>query len=135
MDEHATAPGALKDTRLLLVEDEVLIAMDVSDFLEDAGARVDHAVSLGRALALARANRYDGAVLDVTLGRHDNCVPVAEVLHADGVPFILHSGDPERQGEVVAAFTAPLVRKPSAPEEVIAALSAELRKARATAEA
>ena len=78
--------------RILVVEDEYLIALDLDAALRTAGYRViGPAPEVSAALQLLKAERPDAAVLDVNLA--GQCVtPVAEVLHAMFVPFILASG-------------------------------------------
>jgi CheY-like chemotaxis protein len=78
--------------RVLLVEDEVLIRVMVSDMLEDLGhAVVAEAGELDRSLMLARSADFDLAILDVNLNgaRID---PVAEAIIARRIPFILATG-------------------------------------------
>ncbi len=86
----------LKDKRVLIVEDEPLVAMLVEDELLGAGAEVvGPAFSVGNALWLIEAAMADGgidaAVLDINLGgKHVS--PVAERLSALGVPFLFATG-------------------------------------------
>jgi CheY-like chemotaxis protein len=85
---------ALTGLRLLLVEDETLVAMMVEDMLADLGCVVvDVAGTLSRGLALvADANlALDGAILDVNLGG-EKVYPVADALVARGIPFIFATG-------------------------------------------
>lgn len=87
-------PPDLSGWRILVVEDEYLIAMDVADRLTDLGAEViGPAASVAEALAIvaAQGNRIDGAVLDVNL-RNERVYPVADALMALGVRFIFASG-------------------------------------------
>ena len=114
--------------RVLVVEDEALIALDVELALEDAGARVmGPASSEARAFELIEAAVADGgldaAVLDVDLGDH-SCEGIAERLRAEGVPFVLHTGDWRAEGELVEALGAPVVAKPSHTESIVRALAA-----------
>lgn len=84
----------LSGWRILIVEDEYLIAMDLADRLADLGADViGPAGSVAEALAIvtAQGNRIDGAVLDVNL-RNERVYPVADALRAQGVPFVFASG-------------------------------------------
>ena len=78
--------------RVLLVDDEVLIRMMVSDMLNDLGhAVVAEAGELDQSLTLARSADFDLAILDVNL----NGVlidPVAEAIIARRIPFILATG-------------------------------------------
>jgi DNA-binding response OmpR family regulator len=78
--------------RILLVEDEFLLAMELEDMLRQAGYDViGPARDVSAALRLLRAERPDGAILDVNLAG-EWVTPVAEVLRAMLVPFILASG-------------------------------------------
>ena len=78
--------------RILVVEDETIIAMTIEDALHDLGCVVVGPVGkLDAALLLARDEALDAAVLDVTI-RGGKVYPVAEELRARGVPFVLASG-------------------------------------------
>ena len=84
----------LKGRRLLIVEDEYMIAADLAWWLEDQGAEVvGPAGSVDEAIALIAAEdgRLDGAVLDINLG-HEPVFPVADRLLAAGVPFVFMTG-------------------------------------------
>ena len=78
--------------RILVVEDEFLIAMELDITLTSAGYQVlGPAPNVSAALELLRAGRPDVAVLNVNLAG-EWVTPVAEVLRAMFVPFILASG-------------------------------------------
>ena len=80
------------DRRVLLVEDEMLIALDTEEFLAEAGYTViGPAMSVGEAQRLAEGETLDAAVLDVNLGG-TYVWPLAEQLFARGVPFVLLTG-------------------------------------------
>jgi len=83
---------SLKDKRLLLVEDNVLVAMDLADSLTVAGCRVvGPASTLDAAALLASQEALDMAVLDVDL--HGAPIwPVAETLMSRNIPFVFLSG-------------------------------------------
>lgn len=88
------ADQGLSGKRLLVVEDEYLIASDLAYALEDAGAEViGPAGTVEDALRLVarEGDRLDGAVLDVNL-RGGRVFPVADALTARGVPFVLATG-------------------------------------------
>jgi DNA-binding LytR/AlgR family response regulator len=84
----------LRGRRLLIAEDEYMIALDMAEFFKDAGAEViGPAGSVKDALALvaSEGGRLDGALLDVNL-HNDKIYPVAEALSAEGVPFVFTTG-------------------------------------------
>jgi CheY-like chemotaxis protein len=77
-----------------VVEDEYLIAADLTASLESLGVEViGPAASVEEALSLVENNggRLDGAVLDVNL-RNERVYPVADVLTERGVPFLFTTG-------------------------------------------
>ncbi|HEY1981284.1 MAG TPA: HWE histidine kinase domain-containing protein, partial [Xanthobacteraceae bacterium] len=78
--------------RVLLVEDEALVAMMIQDTLAEFGFQVFGPVSTASgALAAARESHFDAAVLDINLG--DGLVyTVAEILEKRGVPFVFVTG-------------------------------------------
>ncbi len=79
------------EQRILLVEDDALIALDTQDALVDAGYEVvGPAISLEDGMVLAR-ERLDGAVLDVNLGG-SYVWPIAEALRTREVPFLMLTG-------------------------------------------
>ncbi len=78
--------------RVMVVEDELLIAMLIEDTLTDRGYVVVGPFSnLPDALHAARTQPMDAALLDVNL-RGERVYPVAEALEARGIPFLLLSG-------------------------------------------
>ena len=78
--------------RILIVEDEYLVAMGLELAVQSAGYQVLGPVAnVGDALVLLRQERPDAAVLDVNLAG-EWVTPVAEVLRAMTVPFILATG-------------------------------------------
>ena len=82
----------LAGCRILVVEDEMLIAVMIEETLQDLGCVVVGPVAkLDAALRLARDEALDGAILDVTI-RGGQVYPVTEHLLARGIPFVLASG-------------------------------------------
>jgi DNA-binding NtrC family response regulator len=82
----------LNELNVIVVEDEVLIALDVSMTLEEHGATVSGPfAALRPALRAAFEDRIDAAVLDVDIAGSD-VFPLADALHARGVPMIFHTG-------------------------------------------
>jgi|tagenome__1003787_1003787.scaffolds.fasta_scaffold20986509_8 hypothetical protein len=115
----------LKGRRLLIAEDEYMIALDMADFFEEAGAEVIGPVgSVKDALALVarERGRLDGALLDVTL-HNDKIYPVADALCAAGVPFVFATGY-DAQSIPQAYADVPRCAKPVDRDQVARLLSA-----------
>ena len=78
--------------RVLIVEDEMLVAMNIEDMLLDLGHEVAGLASrLAPAMALAREAQFDLAMLDVTLAGEQS-FPVARALVERGIPFLFATG-------------------------------------------
>jgi DNA-binding response OmpR family regulator len=97
--------------RVLVVEDEPLIAFDVADHLREAGFEVvGPAASVSAALKLIESQGCDLAVLDVNLGR-ETAAPIAAFLSAKSLPFIALSGySSDQLPEIFRG--APMLTKP-----------------------
>jgi CheY-like chemotaxis protein len=79
--------------RILIVEDEPLIAMMIEDFLDALDREVaGTADNDADALDLVAAGGIDAAILDVNLRNHEKSWPVADALAEAGIPFILSTG-------------------------------------------
>ena len=87
------ASSPLRDRRILIVEDEYLIAMSLQDALENAGSVVVGPVpSVDKAIKTIESEPHiDAAVLDVNLGGV-LAYPVADMLIARKIPFVFTSG-------------------------------------------
>ena len=108
---------------ILIVEDEMLLAMNIEDMLLERG----HAVAgiAGRiepALALARDGEFDVAILDVNLAG-DRSFPVADALAARGIPFLFATGY-GRAGIEPAYRDRPVLQKPFRAAELLAEVEA-----------
>lgn len=89
-------PGRRGKT-LMIVEDEVLIAMLLRDELEDAGYDVlDLTDRHAEALEVARACKPDLALVNIRLAGRDDGIALAEHLKALGIPVLLISGQVSR---------------------------------------
>jgi CheY-like chemotaxis protein len=87
------ARPSLRDRRILIVEDEYLVAMSLAEALQDAGSIVLGPVpSVDKAIKKIESEpRIDGAVVDVNLGGV-LAYPVADLLIARKIPFVFTSG-------------------------------------------
>jgi CheY-like chemotaxis protein len=82
----------LDGRRILVVEDDLLVALDMSDAVEELGGAVVGPVGqLAQGLALAESGELAGAILDVNLGSEDSFA-LADRLRTDDVPIIFATG-------------------------------------------
>jgi CheY-like chemotaxis protein len=87
-------PAMPNPQRILIVEDEPLIAMMLEDFLEVLDKQVaGTADSVAAALPLIEG--ADAAILDLNLRGGERSEPVAEALASRGVPFVFATGGGE----------------------------------------
>jgi CheY-like chemotaxis protein len=99
----------------LVLDDEFLIALDIQQILESAGAAsVKCFGTAAECLAALQAGaKFDLAVLDFKLGdRGRNSFSVAAVLHRHGTPFIFVTGMTSRDVHSTEFPDAPVVEKP-----------------------
>ena len=81
----------VRGLRILLVEDDPLIRLDLESSLADYGAVVTAASNVGAALTALGASALDFAVLDFELGA-ETSEPIAEAARSRNVPFLYLSG-------------------------------------------
>jgi DNA-binding response OmpR family regulator len=118
----------LRDARVLVVEDEVLIAMLINDVLSDAGATVvGPAASVSDALRLIEVERdtgIDAAVLDLNL-MGESSMGVADRLAALGTPVVFATGS-DSSAIAQRHRTIPILSKPFNCDALIAAVATAL---------
>lgn len=113
----------VRGARLILVEDEALLALDMQDMLEDMGCLVvGTAGRLQDALILAETE-FDLALLDMNLGgaRID---PVARRIAERGKPIIFITGYGQRT--LPPGIVAPVLDKPCSPDSLLPIVGAVL---------
>jgi CheY-like chemotaxis protein len=114
---------SVKGRRILIVEDEFLIAAMAEDFLVGLGATiVGPAATAAAALQLVQSQEIDAAVLDVNLNGERSDAVAAE-LKRRGTPFVVATGYGRGQ---FSELGAPVLMKPYSPEDLSAALTAAL---------
>lgn len=122
--QESPEPRSSRDDpfKVLVVEDEALIAMYVEDIVSRSGYDVAGVVSnVDDALAFIDDHTIDSAVLDVNLNGHP-VYPLAEALARRGIPFVFASSYGARS--IPAPYRArPIVQKPFAPSELRRALA------------
>jgi CheY-like chemotaxis protein len=123
---------ALAGKRLLIVEDEFLIAFMLTEMLIDSRASVvGPARTKDQALMLAQSERLDGALLDVNL-KGERSDAVAAELKQRGIPYVFVTG----YGEAHDACTdAPVVCKPFTEDRLLLTLARTIAAAAQSAAA
>lgn len=114
--------------RVMIVEDEMLLALDLEDMLLDAGYHVvGQASCMRQAIALAELNQgaVDVAIMDVNLARGTNGVETAAALRQRwDIPSLFVSGNLDERTREAALPLNPLgfVGKPYSEREVLTSL-------------
>jgi DNA-binding response OmpR family regulator len=126
---EAQFSAALQGARILIVEDEFLLAMDLEDRLKREGCNVIGLASReAKALAILEQSRPDAVVLDLNL--HGQLpVELTTALVARHIPFVIVTGYGSRQLDVPALQEAPRLHKPIRMQELVRALSDLIRAA------
>jgi CheY-like chemotaxis protein len=116
--------NALAGKRILVVEDEAIVAAMLEDILLSLGVRViGPCATLAEGLAAAGSAELDGAVLDVNL-RGERVDPLAQALRERGVPIVFATGYGQSLKEQAGMF--PVVDKPYTEAQLIEALTRSL---------
>lgn len=114
--------------RVMIVEDEMLLALDLEDMLLEAGHEVvGQASDMTQAIAVAERvdGRFDVAIMDVNLARGSNGVDVAAVLRQRwNIPCLFVSGNLDERTRARAMEWQPIgfVGKPYSEREVLSSL-------------
>ncbi len=112
----------LPGLKVLVVEDEPLVAMLVEDMLTDLGCTVlGPAMQLAEGLRLAEAGEFDAAVLDINLNG-GRSFPIADLLKVRGIPFLFATG--YGGGEALEGREDPVIQKPYQMERLAEMLTA-----------
>lgn len=107
--------------RILVVEDEMTIALMIEDMLLELGHQViDLAMRLPQAADLASKADFDAAILDVNLDGRKS-FPVADILTERGIPFAFATGY-GAAGIEPAYAGRPVITKPFLLDDLKAAL-------------
>lgn len=108
--------------RVIVVEDEALLALEMEDILSDAGyVVVGTAARLGPALELAEQADFDTALLDMNLAG-ERIDPVARAIAARGLSIIFVTGYGDRT--LPHGIAAPVLEKPCSREKLLGLLGA-----------
>ena len=118
MSQHPTGDGQQAKPRILIVEDEAIIAFAVEEALLEGGFEVSGVAGrLEAALSMIERGAFDAAILDTNLAGV-SAGPAAAALRASGCPFVVVSGYlPSQQHEAFRG--ASCIQKPYAPQRLI----------------
>lgn len=116
----------LSGLRVLVVEDEMMVLLNIESILADLGCEaISAAATVESALALLDAERFDCAMLDVNLGGQTS-YPIADALVARSIPFVFSTGYSDDR--IAVRFgDRPVLKKPYSDDELSAALARLLR--------
>jgi DNA-binding response OmpR family regulator len=121
--------GLLDGMRILVLEDEFLIAMDVEQICRDHGAiDVVLARTIEQAEMAVSATAFDAAIIDLML-QGNPTLDFAGTLRDRAVPFIFASGYTDLDGYAVSFPDVQLVEKPYAGIDLVRALASACGRA------
>lgn len=109
MADHACS---MLPQHVLIVEDDVMVALDAEHLLERLGIpRIRRTVRVTEALEALRTQAFDFGVLDINLGG-ETVFPVADAMIARGIPFVFASGYGRLPSMASRFAHVPLLAKP-----------------------
>ncbi|NOT40010.1 MAG: response regulator [Alphaproteobacteria bacterium] len=114
----------LNGRHILIVEDEMILALDLSDIIASFGCTSAVAGRIGKALPLIEAQAFDVAILDLNLAG-EPVYPVADDLGRRGIPYVIATGY-GAEGVLPSYRKHPILAKPYSRLEVEAALKQAL---------
>ena len=125
---HSGPHERLLGRRVLIVEDEALLALELELVFSEEGADViGPALSLSHGMTLVESTgEIDCAVLDVDLGGRD-VFPIAHALEARGVPFVFHTAHAKASTLALLFPSSETIAKPARPEDLVTRLAALTR--------
>jgi DNA-binding NtrC family response regulator len=128
MEQVSEVAGVLDHARLLVVEDDFIISLELQSLLGAARATiVAPCYKISEALSALKANKVDAAVLDVRLGSH-TAAPVADELVRRGIPFLFYTGQVDADPTRAAWPAAPIISKPAPSSQIVTAVAELLRR-------
>jgi len=111
----------LKQKKILIVEDEAMIAFDLEDVVISRGAQAAVCLDLKSALSKAEMDEFDAAILDYNLGGQ-TVLPLADLLHLKGIPFVFNTAIADFENLETRYQGAKVCRKPAQESELVAML-------------
>ncbi len=111
----------LNQKKILIVEDEAMIAFDLEDVVASRGAKTAVCLDLDSALKTAESDEFDVAILDYNLGGR-TVLPVADALQRKGIPFVFNTAMAEFENLSARYNGAFVCRKPANEAELVGLL-------------
>ncbi|MDW2797240.1 response regulator transcription factor [Clostridium boliviensis] len=116
--------------RIFLIEDDKAIAKNLMLLLKSEGFTVTHASAQGEALAALGGNKFDLALIDISLPDGNGFIVCSEIKETQDIPviFLTASGD---EASVVTGLNMgadDYITKPFRPRELVARIGTALRK-------
>ncbi len=113
---------------ILIVEDEMLVAMDIKATFLDASWTIIGPVSgVPQALSVLRTELPDAVCLDMNLNGVPS-VPIATILKKLAIPFVILTGYSSGNVTDPAYKGAPIVHKPFLAKDLVLAVEAAMRR-------
>ena len=118
----------LSSARLLLVEDDFIILLELETILSDAGAQiVGSCRTVAAALTLANDGAIDAALLDSRVG-HETITPVARTLARRDMPFAFYTAQSSSDSSLSEWPKNVILGKPASPNAILATVANLLRR-------
>src|SRR5215467_7452723 len=109
--------------RILVVEDDFFIRIDLESILRDAGADiVGPCRGIADALAVLADGNVTAAILDVRLGC-ETVAPIARELDKKDTPFVFYSGQLDSDPTLVEWPNCRILTKPALPKTIVAVVA------------
>jgi DNA-binding NtrC family response regulator len=111
--------GLLAGLRVLVVEDDPVTGIDITEVIEEADGEVVGPVrSIDEAARIAKTERFNFAVLDVNLADGE-ITPILELLHARKIPMVVYTGSSLPAGVARRHPDLATLRKPVLPARLL----------------
>ncbi|SHJ10336.1 response regulator [Wenxinia saemankumensis] len=112
----------MDQTRVLILEDELLLLLDLSLMIEDAGWQSVPAGNVGTAITILAEHAPDVAILNLLMPDGGTSEAAAIRCSELGVPFLLYTGAADLSGEWIRRLSPVILSKPSSHEVIISAV-------------